>query len=118
MADKNTGKKMIAHDGCGLSEGFDFGGISDTDYTDTFADMDQAAEELAEFERALASTTWCYGGQSDVPRRYGDRFDDPDVTVSRVESGPDEGMYEVSVNASEIAVMIIDLNSMVPYAAA
>lgn len=38
-----------------MNEEFDFSGMSDTDYTDTFADIDQTAEEIAEFERTFAA---------------------------------------------------------------
>ena len=36
-----------------MNEEFDFSGMSDTDYTDTFADIDQAAEEKAAFTAGL-----------------------------------------------------------------
>ena len=38
-----------------MNEEFDFSGMSDTDYTDYFADMDQDAEETAEFERIFTA---------------------------------------------------------------
>ena len=36
-----------------MNEGFDFTGMSDIDYTDTFADIDQAAEDEAAFTAGL-----------------------------------------------------------------
>ena len=36
-----------------MNEEFDFTGMSDTDYTDTFADIDQAAEDEAAFTAGL-----------------------------------------------------------------
>ena len=36
-----------------MNEDFDFTGMSDTDYTDTFADIDQAAEDEAAFIAGL-----------------------------------------------------------------
>ena len=36
-----------------MNEEFDFSGMSDTDYTDTFADIDQAAEDEAAFIAGL-----------------------------------------------------------------
>ena len=36
-----------------MNEEFDFSGMSDTDYTDTFADMDQTAEDEAAFTAGL-----------------------------------------------------------------
>ena len=36
-----------------MNEAFDFSGMSDTDYTDTFADIDQAAEDEAAFTAGL-----------------------------------------------------------------
>lgn len=41
-----------------MNEEFDFNGMSDTDYTDYFADMDQDAEETAEFERIFTAAAW------------------------------------------------------------
>ena len=41
-----------------MNEEFDFSGMSDTDYTDYFADMDQDAEETAEFERIFTAAAW------------------------------------------------------------
>ena len=41
-----------------MNEEFDFTGMSDIDYTDTFADIDQAAEETAEFERIFTAAAW------------------------------------------------------------
>ena len=41
-----------------MNEEFDFTGMSDTDYTDHFADMDQDAEETAEFERIFTAAAW------------------------------------------------------------
>ena len=36
-----------------MNEDFDFSGMSDIDYTDTFADIDQAAEDEAAFTAGL-----------------------------------------------------------------
>ena len=36
-----------------MNEGFDFTGMSDIDYTDTFADIHQAAEDEAAFSAGL-----------------------------------------------------------------
>ena len=41
-----------------MNEEFDFSGMSDTDYTDYFADMDEDAEETAEFERIFTAAAW------------------------------------------------------------
>ena len=37
-----------------LYEGFDFTDMSDTDYTDYFADMDEEAEDIKDFAEGLA----------------------------------------------------------------
>jgi len=36
-----------------VTEDFDFSDMSDVDYTDTFSDMDQAAEEMFDFTACL-----------------------------------------------------------------
>ena len=41
-----------------LHEGFDFAGMSDTDYTDYFADMDEEAENIKDFAEGLAPALW------------------------------------------------------------
>ena len=41
-----------------LHEGFDFAGMSDTDYTDYFADMDEEAEDIKDFAEGLAPALW------------------------------------------------------------
>ena len=43
-----------------MNEEFDFSGMSDTDYTDTFADMDQAAEDEAAFTAGLRKALLIY----------------------------------------------------------
>lgn len=74
-----------------LHEGFDLSG-SDTDYTDTFADMDDAAEIVKEFAKGLMPALWvqdCAGkrrlrGQLDPLARSWDKLvsvDDPLQTL-------------------------------------
>ena len=58
-----------------LHEGFDFAGMSDTDYTDYFADMDEEAEDIKDFAKGLAPALWvktCVGKWRDgrIESRY------------------------------------------------
>lgn len=64
-----------------LYEGFDFAGMSDTDYTDYFADMDEEAEDIREFAEGLAPALWVQtcttrrGGGMPESRFLGDSWD-------------------------------------------
>lgn len=83
MADRMTDTYIWDADartsvGAAIREGFDFSDMSDVDYTDTFGDMDQAAVEMAEFERSLVPAV-CYYFDSDCNmstsiRRRGNMF--------------------------------------------
>ena len=91
-----------------MNEGFDFTGMSDIDYTDTFADIDQAAEETAEFDRSFAAAAWyCtaarWGGPEPIRRdRLGGGL--------RVEK--DGGAFRVFVAVDGYTSVILDLDKI------
>ena len=99
-----------------MNEEFDFTGMSDTDYTDHFADMDQDAEETAEFERSFAAAAWyCTAARRGGPepiRRDGPepiRRDRPGGGL-RVEK--DGGAFRVFVTVNGYTSVILDLDKI------
>ena len=75
-----------------LHEGFDFTGMSDTDYTDYFADMDEEAEDIKDFAEGLAPALWiqtCAGRRRDggIESRFlGDSWDK--IKIAGVKKDP------------------------------
>ena len=75
-----------------LHEGFDFAGMSDTDYTDYFADMDEEAEDIKDFAEGLAPALWvqtCAGKRRDggIESRFlGDSWDK--IKIAGVKKDP------------------------------
>ena len=99
-----------------MNEGFDFTGMSDTDYTDHFADMDQDAEETAEFERIFTAAAWyCTaarrGGPEPIWRDRPEpiRRDRPGGGL-RVEK--DGGAFRVFVAVNGYTSVILDLDKI------
>ena len=99
-----------------MNEGFDFTGMSDIDYTDTFADIDQVAEETAEFERIFTAAAWyCTAARRGGPepiRRDGPepiRRDRPGGGL-RVEK--DGGAFRVFVTVNGYTSVILDLDKI------
>ena len=91
-----------------MNEEFDFTGMSDTDYTDHFADMDQDAEETAEFERLFASAAWyCTAARRGGPEPI--RRDRPGGGL-RVEK--DGGAFRVFVAMDGYTSVILDLDKI------
>ena len=91
-----------------MNEGFDFTGMSDIDYTDTFADIDQAAEETAEFERSFAAAAWyCTAARWGGPEPI--RRDRPGGGL-RVEK--DGGAFRVFVTVNGYTSVILDLDKI------
>ena len=101
-----------------LHEGFDFAGMSDTDYTDYFADMDEEAEDIKDFAEGLAPALWVQtctgkrrpGGINSCESRFlGDSWDK--IKIARVKKDPilaligccrmDDG--EITLDAGKIA---------------
>ena len=78
--------------GSRLHEGFDFAGMSDTDYTDYFADMDEEAEDIKDFAEGLAPALWvqtCAGKRRDggIESRFlGDSWDK--IKIAGVKKDP------------------------------
>ena len=99
-----------------LHEGFDFAGMSDTDYTDYFADMDEEAEDIKDFAEGLAPVLWvqtCAGRRRDggIESRFlGDSWDK--IKIAGVKKDPilalisccrmDDG--EIVLDAGKIAI--------------
>ena len=83
-----------------MNEGFDFTGMSDTDYTDTFADIDQAAEDEAAFtaglRKALLVSVRTIGGM-DTWVKGSDHVLDP-LFAGAVSGSPSDG-WRVSLPA-------------------
>ena len=75
-----------------LHEGFDFAGMSDTDYTDYFADMDEEVEDIKDFAEGLAPALWiqtCVGKRRDggmESRFLGDSWDK--IKIAGVKKDP------------------------------
>ena len=75
-----------------LHEGFDFAGMSDTDYTDYFADIDEEAEDIKDFAEGLAPVLWvqtCAGRRRDggIESRFlGDSWDK--IKIAGVKKDP------------------------------
>ena len=91
-----------------MNEGFDFTGMSDIDYTDTFADIDQVAEETAEFERIFTAAAWyCTAARWGGPEPI--RRDRPGGGL-RVEK--DGGAFRVFVAMDGYTSVILDLDKI------
>ena len=99
-----------------MNEEFDFSGMSDTDYTDHFADMDQDAEETAEFERIFTAAAWyCTAARRGGPEPI--RLDGPEpIRRDRPGGGlrveKDGGAFRVFVAVNGYTSVILDLDKI------
>ena len=86
-----------------MNEGFDFTGMSDTDYTDTFADIDQAAEDEAAFtaglRKALLILVCKPDGANDWVKGTDSRLDP--LFADAVSGSPSDG-WKVSFSATAL----------------
>lgn len=110
MADRMTDTYGARISGVAIREGFDFSNMSDVDYTNTFSDMDQNAEEMAEFERSLVPGVCYYFAADRVMsssiRRSGDRFG------HRIRFDKTDDMFRVSVAVRGFTGVVLDLDKI------
>lgn len=94
-----------------MNEEFDFSGMSDTDYTDTFADIDQTAEEIAEFERTFAAAAW-YCTAATIRFSYKPEPIRRDRLGGGLQVEKDGGAFRVSVAVEDRTSVVLDLDKI------